>query len=194
MQESTHYTIHVRFLIPYDGLYTCKSGSLRELSYSNQGIYVDIKKITTTEEWDRMKELASALSQSLFTFLLLPPSLLLLLECLAISRIPMAVHFLISGLGFSLGVGHNSNVLQCLTVKMSFHYTLYLEQVQSLTPSSCLFPVPSVHLPFPLLCCSHSTQQEDFHTSSNAASAFFFGVLFLTHERGPFINQTNISF
>lgn len=65
----------------------------------------------------------------------LNPSLLLRIEPLPNSTIPMAVKFLTSAPCCTLSIGHDFNGLQCLTVKMSVPYTHYLAVVQNSTPT-----------------------------------------------------------
>lgn len=62
------------------------------------------------------------------------PPILLRIEPLPVSRIPMAVQFLTSALCCTLGDRHDSNALQRFIVKMSTYYTL-LTVVQNPVPT-----------------------------------------------------------
>lgn len=127
-----------------------------------------------------MKELASAFTRSLFTFLLQPPPLLPHIEFLPISRIPMAVHFLTSAPWSTLGVGHNSNAPQGFAVKTSIYYMLYLAAVQRPAPTDGLFPVTPTPFAAPPPPFNRKTER-----SSRAAVALFLCLLFSWHKQSP---------
>lgn len=146
----------------------------------NKMNFVQIKHNSQLKK-DRAKELASAFTQSLFTFLPQPPSPP---PYWAAANFQNPHGYTVSDISYSLHTGALDMIQMLCSASQSKwsctkHSTWQWFKAQHQLTDFFLFP--QSHLPFPLLRCSSSSQQEDFQRPSHAASAFVF-VAFCFHD------------